>query len=81
MVGQMNLRPGATKLIVNRAPGGVLAAGILEEIEAQGLELIGVLPQDDTIYQYDADGKPSSTVPDTNPVKAALSGILEKLAL
>lgn len=81
MVGQMNLHPGTTKLIVNRAPGGELAAGILEEIRAQGLELIGVLPQDDTIYQYDADGKPSSAVPDTNPVKTALGGILEKLGL
>ncbi len=78
MVEQMNLHPGTVKLIVNRAPGGALEAGILEEIDKQKLELIGVLPQDDTIYHYDADGRPSSSVPDENPVKTALRDILKK---
>jgi CO dehydrogenase maturation factor len=81
MIGQMNLRPGATKLIVNRAPGGALEPGVLEEIEKQKLELVGVLPQDETIYHYDADGQPSSGVPDDNPVKTALREILIKLEI
>ncbi|NLT40307.1 MAG: carbon monoxide dehydrogenase, partial [Clostridiales bacterium] len=41
----------------------------------------GVLPQDDNIYRYDADGKPSSDVPEDSPVKAALRDILQKLGL
>jgi CO dehydrogenase maturation factor len=81
MVEDMKLRPGVTKLIVNRAPGGKLDEGILEEIARQNLELIGVLPQDDNIYRYDADGKPSSDVPEDSPVKAALRDILQKLGL
>ncbi len=81
MVEQMKLRPAVSKLIVNRAPGGELAPGLLEEIEKQKLELLGVLPQDDMIYQYDADGKPSSGVPESNPVKTALKGILDTLEL
>ena len=79
MVEDLKLNPGFVKLIVNRAPGGKLEPGVLEEIEKQGLDLAGVLPQDDTVYQYDCDGKPTADVPGENPVKTALSEIADKL--
>jgi CO dehydrogenase maturation factor len=81
MVDDMKLKPGIKKLIVNRAPGGVLDDGVKEEIEKQKLEVIGVVPQDETIYRYDAEGKPSSTVPEESPVKTALKEILRQLGL
>jgi CO dehydrogenase maturation factor len=81
MVEELKLKPGQCKLIVNRAPGGVLDEGVLEEIKKQNLDLIGVVPQDETVYRYDADGKPSSKVPDDSPVKVALKEILTKLEL
>lgn len=79
MVREMQLNPGRMLLIVNRAPGGVLNAGVQEEIDRFGLELAGVLPQDDTVFQYDCDGKPSSQVPDDSPVKVALRKIMQTL--
>ena len=81
MVRDLELRPGTMKLIVNRAPGGVLNAAVLEEIEKHGLDLVGVLPQDETVYEYDCEGKPSAKVPEDNPVKVALGSIMEKLDL
>lgn len=81
MVRDLELKPGKMGLIVNRAPGGVLNDGVKEEIEKNGLELIGVLPQDDTVYEYDCAGKPSSQVPETAPVKVALHGIMKDLNL
>jgi CO dehydrogenase maturation factor len=81
MVRDLRLHPGVVKLIVNRAPGGELNDGILEEIATQGLDLIGVLPQDETVYQYDCDGKPTAHVPEDNPVKLALRDVIEKLEL
>ena len=81
MVRDLDLKPGQMKLIVNRAPGGQLNAAVLEEIEKHGLDLVGVLPQDDTVFEYDCEGKPSAKVPDTNPVKVALSSIMAKLGL
>ncbi len=81
MVEELKLKPGISKLIVNRAPGGVLDAGVLEEISKQKLDLIGVVPQDETVYQFDAEGKPSSAVPEESPVKAAMKDILKKLDL
>ncbi len=81
MVGEMNLNPGRMGLIVNRAPGGVLEAGVKEEIEKHGLTLLGVLPQDEEIYRCDCDGEPSAKLPESNPVKTALRGIMQSLDL
>jgi CO dehydrogenase maturation factor len=81
MIGELDLKVKAVRLIVNRAPGGKLEAGIQEEIEAQKLSLIGVIPQDDLVYQYDAAGKPLITLPEDSPVKRALGEIIHKLEL
>jgi len=80
-VEEMALKPGRMGLIVNRAPGGVLDDGVKAEIEKHGLVLFGVLPQDESIYRCDCDGEPSAKLPQDNPVKVALKGILENLGL
>ncbi len=81
MVEEMNLNPGRMGLIVNRAPGGVLENGVMEEINKHGLHLLGVLPQDEDIYRCDCDGKPSAKLPGNNPVKTALQGIMQEIGL
>ena len=81
MIGEMELKPGRIGLIVNRAPGGVLDDGVKAEIEKHGLNLIGVLPQDDGVYRCDCNGEPSAKLPDHNPVKIALKGIMQSLGL
>ena len=79
MIRELELKPTVMKLIVNRAPNGELNAGVREEIEKYGLELAGVLPHDELVFQYDCDGRPSSTVPEDTPVKAALRKIMQEL--
>ena len=81
MIGEMELNPARMGLIVNRAPGGVLDAGVREEIEKHGLDLLGVLPQDEGVYRCDCDGEPSAKLPDTNPVKVALKEIMRAINL
>jgi len=81
MIEEMDLKPGNMGLIVNRAPGGVLDAGVLEEIEKHGLKLLGVLPQDEGVYRCDCNGEPSAKLPDSNPVKTALKGIMQSIGL
>ena len=81
MIRDLELKPGVMKLIVNRAPNGELNPGVAEEIEKYHLELAGVLPQDETVYAFDCEGKPSSQVPDDAPVKKALAGIIKELNL
>ena len=81
MIGEMELKPGRIGLIVNRAPDGVLDDGVKAEIEKHNLNLIGVLPQDEGVYRCDCNGEPSAKLPQSNPVKVALSGIMQSLGL
>ena len=81
MIRELNLGVKEVKLIVNRAPGGVLSEGVREEIEKQGLSLAGVVPHDETVYEYDAEGKPSVGVPEDAPIKQAVVKIFKDLGL
>ena len=53
LMKELNFKPKTVGLIVNRAPEGKLDAGTMEEVEKQGLTLLGVVPQDQDVYQYD----------------------------
>ena len=81
MIEEMELKPTQMGLIVNRAPNGVLDDGIKAEIEKHGLKLLGVLPQDESVYRCDCDGEPSAKLPASNPVKQALKGIMAEVGL
>ena len=81
MVADLKLNPKIMKLIVNRAPKGELDEGIKEEIISQGLDLLAVIPQDSTVYEYDCAGKPTAFVPDDSLVKKALTAAFDKLNL
>lgn len=81
LIEECELHPKTVGLIVNRAPKGELNDGIREEIELQGLKLLGVVPQDDGVYECDCAGKPTSQLPADSPVKKALYQILDNLNL
>ena len=81
LIKECDMHPDRVGLIINRAPGGKLNDGIKEEIEKQGLHLLGVVPQDETVYEYDCEGKPTAGLPEDNPVKMALREIVDKLVL
>ncbi|MDO4339418.1 MAG: AAA family ATPase [Eubacteriales bacterium] len=81
LIEECDMHPSKVGLIINRAPNGELNEGIREEIENQGLQLLGVVPQDDKVYEYDCEGRPTASLPDDNPVKAALRVIVDKLDL
>ena len=54
--------------------------GVREEIEKQGLNLIGVVPHSDDVYELDCEGEPTSLkLPKDSPVRSALIGAVEKL--
>lgn len=81
LIDECGMKPDTIGLIINRAPGGKLNAGIQEEIENQGLHLLGVVPQDEDVYEYDCEGKPTADLPEDNPVKKALREIVSNLNL
>ena len=81
LMQEMQFHPDTVGLIVNRAPNGELDAGTKAEIENQGLELLGVVPQDDIVYRFDCDGRPLVELPEDSPVRKALGEIIKKLKI
>lgn len=81
LVKECNMNPKTMGLIVNRAPNGVLNQGTMEEIENQGLNLLGVVPHNDQVYEFDCDGKPTVGLPEDSPVRLALKEIIKKLSI
>lgn len=81
MIDELDIKTKDMKLIVNRAPNGELNEGIKSEIEKYGLDLIGVLPNDESVYEYDSNGKAIVDLPEDAPIKKALRNIIDKLNL
>jgi len=81
LTGELKLNPGALWLIINRTPTGGPSPGVMDEVGIQGLDLLGVIPQDDDIFRYDSEGLPSADIPGDSPAKAALGGIISKLKI
>ena len=81
LIKECDMHPKTVGLIVNRAPNGELNEGTKEEIEKQGLNLLGVVPQDEQVYEFDCAGRPTTDLPEDSPVKKALREIVKKLEL
>lgn len=79
LVNELKLNVGQIFLIVNRAPEGKLNEGTMEEINNQELNLLGVVPMDQMVYEYDSAGKPLVELPDDSSSKKALYDILSKI--
>ncbi len=79
LIEECDMHPRQIGLIINRAPGGVLNEGTKQEIENQGLHLLGVVPQDETVFNYDCEGTPTIKLPEDSPVKKAIREIVDKL--
>ena len=78
---ECGMKPKKMGLIINRAPDGVLNEGTRDEVEKQGLELLGIVPQNEAVYEYDCEGKPTVELPADSPVRKALYQIMDKLGL
>jgi CO dehydrogenase maturation factor len=81
MIEQLDFKANKVCLIVNRAPGGKLEQGLLDEIAEQNLSLAGIIPLDESVYQYDAEGKALVSLPGDSPIKKALGEIIAELGI
>ena len=68
---ELNIGVGKSYLVINQAKG-TPSDKMLEIVQADGLELAGVVPEDDSVYDFDMDGRPTIEMNEDNPaVKAA----------
>jgi CO dehydrogenase maturation factor len=52
---------------------------VLRIIEESGLELAGTIPDDETIYDFDLNGRPTVEIPEENPAVKAAFRIFDKI--
>ena len=71
---ELNIGFKKSCLIVNQAKNGVGSDTIAKVIEGSGLELLGAIPEDEAVYEYDMQGRPTMELPeDSESVKAAFA--------
>ncbi len=78
LVQELHTRVGKVFLVVNRVQGE-LSPALREEIQRQGLELAGVVPVDQQVGAYDAEGMPLVDLPEESVVYRAVKGIMDEV--
>jgi len=75
-----NLNIGVAKsyLVINQIKNES-SGTVLNIVKNEGLELAGTIPQDNTIYEYDLNGRPTIEMPEDNKAVKAAFEIFEKI--
>lgn len=65
-------------LVVNRASEEEVEA-LRGEIEKAGLEVAGIIPEDELVTKYDIEGRPLTELPDESPAYKAVQEIAQRI--
>jgi len=74
----LNIGVGKSYLIINQIkekPSDI----VLNMIKKENLELAGTIPEDDAIYQFDLNGKPTVDIPNDNKAMQAAFQIFDRI--
>jgi CO dehydrogenase maturation factor len=74
----LNIGVGNSYVVINQskeAPSGMA----LKMINDGGIELIGTVPEDRTIYDFDFNGRPTIEMPEDSVSVQAAFGIFDKI--
>jgi CO dehydrogenase maturation factor len=74
----LNIGAARTCLMINQAKGPPPEA-VMDIIRAAELEYVGTVFEDDTLYDYDLDGKPTIELPLDTPVVQSAFAIFDQL--
>lgn len=74
----LNIGAARSCLVINQSKDGIPEA-FLNVINDEGLELAGMIPMDDMVYDYDLNGQPTVEMPDDNKSVKAAFEIFEKI--
>jgi CO dehydrogenase maturation factor len=77
MSKELDVRIEQSHLLINRAKGP-LTSETMAFVETLGVPLLGSIPADDELLDFDAAGRPLVELPDSSPVYGAVAEILKK---
>ena len=75
---ELNIGVGKSYLVINQVKSD-LPQAVLDLIAADGLQLAGTIPEDETVYDYDLNGKPTIAIEETNPAVQAAFAMFDKI--
>ncbi len=75
---QLNIGVKKSYLIINQAKDAP-AQKVLDMIAESGLELAGTIPDDESVYAFDLDGKPTTDLDSDNPAVAAANKVFDAI--
>ncbi len=78
MLDDLKLTVGHVGLVVNRAPE-VMGKVFLEEVEKIGVPIIGTLPNDEALLEYDMERKSLLALPDESLAVGAVAQMMERV--
>lgn len=79
LVTELSIEVKQTHLIVNRLPGGDIPPELQPAIVALGIPLLGVIPEDSGVRQFDLNGRPLIDLDDASPVYQAIAQMMKAL--
>lgn len=78
LISELKLAVKQKHLVVDRAPAD-LDPAFHEEIQRQGVELLGTIPVDNWILEYDLQGKSLLDLPEEAAAVRVVAGMMEKM--
>ena len=78
LAAELNIGVVKSYLILNQVKNSV-PDEIMNLIAENGLELAGMVPEDDELYEYDSNGKPTVELPEDNNALKAAFDIFDKI--
>jgi CO dehydrogenase maturation factor len=78
LIDELKLSVREKHLVVDRAPEK-LDPDFSQEVEKQELDLLGMVPVDPFISEYELRGKPLLDLPDESPAVQVVAGMMEKM--
>ena len=79
LVSELNIEIGQVHLIVNRLPGGEIPAPLRAFIEKIDVPLLGVIPQDSALQEFEFSGRPLVELGDESPVYQAVATMMKQI--
>ena len=74
----LNIGVGKSYIIINQAKSEPSEV-VKEMIDGDGLELAGVIPDDEKVYEFDMEGRPTIDIEESNPAFKAAYSIFDKI--
>jgi CO dehydrogenase maturation factor len=75
---ELNIGVRKSWLIINQAKGEP-SKDVLDILDEAGLKLAGTIPEDEMIYEYDLNGKPTVSIPEDNQAVQSAFEIFSKI--